>query len=281
MRLSLLLSCAIILVSSPALSGQTLDTFESYVVAFGGAEVTGNAFIDDTTITTTGQGPNLVADGCTYTSPASSIQWNGDSYFGLTTNTILSNSQSLVLTYDSPTTDLSFTIQCYDGYGDVVTVNLYDSAGSLISSTPGINVPDSTPVPFSSSGPSVASVELISGSWSWSPIIDDHQYGSGLSYTIGGLVGGGTATLTVSGATAGGGVLIGYSLTGPGPTMTPFGLVDMSPPITSLPTLTANGSGVASMSTAVPGRASGYTVYSQAADLSTSALTNSVAQLVL
>jgi hypothetical protein len=103
----------------------------------------------------------------------------------------------------------------------------------------------------------------------------------GPSYAITGLVGGGTATLTVSGATAGGGVLIGYSLTGAGPTNTPFGPVDMSAPITQLPTLTADGAGVATMSTGVPGRASGFTVYTQAADLGSGLLTNSLAEVVL
>jgi hypothetical protein len=102
-----------------------------------------------------------------------------------------------------------------------------------------------------------------------------------LTYSATGLVGGGTATLTVTGATAGGGVLLGYSLTGAGPTNTPFGPVDMSAPITTLPTLTANASGVASMSTGVPGRASGFTVYTQGADLTTSALTNSLAEVIL
>jgi hypothetical protein len=104
---------------------------------------------------------------------------------------------------------------------------------------------------------------------------------SGPSYAITGLVGGGTATLTVTNATAGGSVLIGYSLTGAGPTNTPFGLVDMSAPITQLPTLTADAAGVASMSTAVPGRASGFTLYSQAADLTSGALSNSLAEVVL
>jgi hypothetical protein len=103
----------------------------------------------------------------------------------------------------------------------------------------------------------------------------------GPSYTITGLVGGGTATLTVTNATAGGGVLIGYSLTGAGPTNTPFGPVDLSAPITQLPTLTADGAGVATMSTGVPARASGFTVYSQAADLSSGLLTNSLAEVVL
>jgi hypothetical protein len=105
--------------------------------------------------------------------------------------------------------------------------------------------------------------------------------GAGLVYSTSGLVGGASATLTVSGATAGGGVLIGYSLTGAGPTNTPFGPVDMSNPITQLPVLTADGAGVASMTTMVPGRATGFTVYTQAADLTSSTLTNSLAEVVL
>jgi hypothetical protein len=100
-------------------------------------------------------------------------------------------------------------------------------------------------------------------------------------YTATGLVGGGTATLTVSGATAMGNVLIGYSLTGAGPTPTPFGMVDMSAPITQLPMLTADASGVASMSTGVPSQATGFTVYTQAADITTGVLTNSLAEAIL
>ncbi|MDP7062419.1 MAG: hypothetical protein QF489_05725, partial [Planctomycetota bacterium] len=80
---------------------------------------------------------------------------------------------------------------------------------------------------------------------------------------------------------AGGGVLLGYSLTGAGPTMTPFGLADMSAPITTLPALTANATGVATLSTSVPSRASGFTVYTQGADLGTSTLTNSLAEVIL
>lgn len=105
--------------------------------------------------------------------------------------------------------------------------------------------------------------------------------GTSLVYSATGLVGGATATLTVSGATVGGSVLIGYSLTGAGPTPTPFGMVDMSMPITQLPTLTVSASGVASMSTGIPARATGFTVYTQAADLGSGMLTNSLAEVIL
>jgi hypothetical protein len=114
--------------------------------------------------------------------------------------------------------------------------------------------------------------------------LDNWQLGDGPSnpvYAITGLAGGGTATFTITNATAGAGVLIGYSLAGPGPTNTPFGPVDMSPPISQLPTLTADPSGVASLSSGIPGRASGFTLYTQAVDLTAGVLSNSLAELIL
>ncbi|MDP7062858.1 MAG: hypothetical protein QF489_08005 [Planctomycetota bacterium] len=111
-----------------------------------------------------------------------------------------------------------------------------------------------------------------------------HYDGAGPSnpvYSITGLTGGGTATFTATNVTAGGGVLIGYSLTGAGPTMTPFGPVDMSPPISQLPTLTADPAGVATLSTGIPARASGFTLFTQCADLGSGLLSNSLAELIL
>lgn len=103
----------------------------------------------------------------------------------------------------------------------------------------------------------------------------------GPAYSVTGLVGGGIATLTVSNATAGGQAIIGYSFSGAGPTPTPFGPVDMSQPITQTPALSVLNTGIASMSTVVPVGASGLTVYSQAVDLASGQLTNSIAQVIL
>jgi hypothetical protein len=102
-----------------------------------------------------------------------------------------------------------------------------------------------------------------------------------LTYSVVGLIGGGMTTLTVQGATAGGGVLLGYSLTGAGPTMTTFGLVDMSLPILQLASLTANASGQAVLTTGIPAQASGLTVFSQAVDLVSGQLTNAIAESIL
>lgn len=214
---------------------------DSFPLGYGAAEIfTGIASFDETTVFPGGQGPNLVADGCTYATNGDSIRWNGDGYFGMSTVTAMGNGPSFSLTYDVPTGNLSFTLQTFDGYPDSISVSVYDAGGALLSSTAGISVPDSTPVPFA--------------------------YTSALA---------GSVVIT------GGGVLIGYSLTGAGPTNTPFGPVDMSAPITTLPTLTANASGIASMATGVPARASGFTVYTQAADLSGGLLSNSLAEVIL
>jgi hypothetical protein len=63
--------------------------------------------------------------------------------------------------------------------------------------------------------------------------------------------------------------------------MTPLGLVDISAPISQLPMLTANASGVASMSTGVPGQATGFTLFTQGADIASGVLTNSLAEPIL
>ncbi len=104
----------------------------------------------------------------------------------------------------------------------------------------------------------------------------------GPSYTIANLVGGQSATLTVSNVAPAATVIIGYSLAGPGPTATIYGNVDMSPPITQLPPLTADPTGVASTVVSVPIRATGKTVYTQAVELAGGfgTLTNSLAEVV-
>lgn len=105
--------------------------------------------------------------------------------------------------------------------------------------------------------------------------------GSGPSLATTGLTAGAPATFTVTDATPGGNVLLGYSTTGAGPTVTPFGTVDLSAPIRSMPTLVADAAGVASMSATVPAGAAGATLYMQGVDMSSTDLTNSIAETVL
>ncbi len=82
------------------------------------------------------------------------------------------------------------------------------------------------------------------------------------------------ALLQVVGATTGDQVLFAYSLTGSGPTQTPYGQADLSAPIHQLGTATADAAGTASLAASIPSVASGITVWTQAFNLTTSAFTN-------
>jgi hypothetical protein len=226
--------------------------------------------------------------------------WHEDEYLGglFSDNTLVSPAFSLAgitsstLTFDTETYYSSYLANNPLGYGDGISNMEISTDGGATwtvvwTDTAVVDNNYITEVVDISAFDGAASVQVgihffgtYAQEWWVDNVVVDGG-GSGLVYSTSGLVGGASATLTVSGATAGGGVLIGYSLTGAGPTNTPFGPVDMSNPITQLPVLTADGAGVASMTTMVPGRATGFTVYTQAADLTSSTLTNSLAEVVL
>ena len=94
------------------------------------------------------------------------------------------------------------------------------------------------------------------------------------------LVAGSTTTLSLANATAGATCIIAYSVYGGGPTNTPVGSVDLSPPIRQLPAITADAAGAASMSASVPPHVGGVNVWIQAVDLGGPSLSNSLALTV-
>jgi len=104
--------------------------------------------------------------------------------------------------------------------------------------------------------------------------------GIAFNYSITNLVAGSTATFSVDGGTPFGTILVAYSLTGAGPTTTPYGAVDMSAPISTLATLTADVNGDANLSPSVPAGLTGVTLYTQAVDLTAGLLTNSLAEVI-
>lgn len=108
----------------------------------------------------------------------------------------------------------------------------------------------------------------------------------GPTLEVHGLVAGLTASIIVTGATPGGLVGVGYSLTGPGPSTVPAGpcgpvTVLLSPPIGLLPLMTASAGGVATTGAAVPPGAAGHLVFFHGLDLGSCALTNPLALVVL
>jgi hypothetical protein len=103
--------------------------------------------------------------------------------------------------------------------------------------------------------------------------------GGGLTYAVSTMTAGSPCTFTVTGAAPNSNIRLGYSLSGAGPINTAFGIVDMTPPINTLATISANANGDASLTVTVPGNASGVTLYTQG--LNNGVLTNSLAETVL
>ncbi|MDP7061355.1 MAG: hypothetical protein QF489_00280 [Planctomycetota bacterium] len=108
----------------------------------------------------------------------------------------------------------------------------------------------------------------------------DGPTGLGFEMTASNFVAGGLAQLDVARATPGGLVMLGYSLAGNGPTMTPFGLADLSAPIQTLPSLTADAGGSASLNSALPANSAGLNVWLQAYDVAAAEFSNGLHEIV-
>lgn len=99
-------------------------------------------------------------------------------------------------------------------------------------------------------------------------------------YSVTNLVAGSLATFTVTNASPNGVILIGFTRAGPGPVMTPYGMVDMNFPITTLPTMTASPTGEVSFDMGIPAGTTGLTIYTQGVDLTSGVLTTSLAEVI-
>ena len=102
--------------------------------------------------------------------------------------------------------------------------------------------------------------------------------------TIANLAAGQTATFAVSGAAPGNVVQIGISFDGAGPLPTPFGNVNLTPPIFVLASLVAGPAGQVTFSQPVPPGMQGVLVYTQAVELNPDGsldLSNSLVRTIL
>lgn len=94
------------------------------------------------------------------------------------------------------------------------------------------------------------------------------------------LVSGQTATLELRNGTIYGDAYVAYSLSGPGPTFTRFGWVDLSIPISLMPVQLIDSIGTLEIERGIPLPLAGQTLYLQALDLTTGVLSNSIAEPV-
>ena len=126
----------------------------------------------------------------------------------------------------------------------------------------------------------------FSGDWAHEVWVDNFAIddqsgggsGGGLTYAMTPMTAGSPVTFSITGAAPSSNCIIGYSLAGAGPITTAYGVVDMTPPISTLATLSADAYGDASLTLTVPANAYGVTLYTQG--LNNGMLTNSLAETV-
>lgn len=254
------------------------EGFEAYSIGSASAEVLDISVLDENAIAN-GQGPGLVANGCVYS--ANILQWNGPAWFGQVSKDILSNSGALILTYDSPVTSVSFTLNAYDGYPDTGTAFIYDSGNNLIATLGPTPLPDGGHVPFSYSGADIASISIVGSTYGWGPILDNHVFErGGIQLGVQGSCPG-VVLAQVSGASPGGQVAVVYSSSAGSFTIpsgfpcagTVLGLSGTG--ITHAATLLADAAGAASMRANLPGGVCGR-LFVQVLDIRTCSTSNVV-----
>ena len=155
--------------------GGTTDNFEAFNVGVGNAVVLDITNLNSNSIAN-GQGPGLVNPGASYSS--GSLQWNGDQYFGMTSQAILGDATNITIAYSAATTAMGLDMQAFFGYADTAQISVYDTNNSLIFSTSMALPNDASDVFFGyQSASGIGSVVLAGTNFSWSPNIDDHTYG--------------------------------------------------------------------------------------------------------
>ena len=158
-----------------------IEDFEAFSIGAGQATVL-DVFCLDSTSIANGQGPGLVQPGATYCDPSSSqLQWNGDQYYSRTTKTILSNGAGAIhITYAPAVTAMGVDLSAYIGYGYTGTATVYDPSNAVLGTVNYTLVtggPERFFLGWANAG-GIGRVEISNVTWSWSPKIDDHAYGS-------------------------------------------------------------------------------------------------------
>lgn len=171
-------------------------------------------------------------------------------------------------------------------------IDLTFAAGTVIGPQDSLHASPSIPAfRDRATGPSGGQGLLVVGPWQgelepWEDLVLRDAAGDMVNTTDGpflsvrDLVAGELATVHVAGATPFKDQGIGYSLTGNGPTNTPYGILDLSPPIRTLAVMKADSVGVAVYSATVPVQAAGLPIWFQSVDLYSGGISNPIATVI-
>ena len=155
------------------------EGFEAPSIPVGSWTTSPGSTLDSSTILSNGEGPGMVKGGVEY-SCATQLWWNGQDYFGQSSQTLTTwGGGPITMDYDFAQDGVRFSLSAYETYPDTATVTAYDAGGNVLTSIGGIALPsDASKVPVALTNSGIAKV-VVSGIHSWSPIVDNHDYYNG------------------------------------------------------------------------------------------------------
>lgn len=166
-------------------SGVT-ENFQAFSIGVGDATVIDCAVLTSTSICSN-QGPGLVQPGLAITG-SDSLQWDGQGWVGAPSRELLSNGAELTVDFSDPTVAVGLDLRDFAGFGMTAMMQVYGSDDTtLLGSITGIALPSSgTPV-FAGwqDGAGIGKIVMnrTGGFSSWSPIIDNLEYGAAATAT--------------------------------------------------------------------------------------------------
>ncbi|MGB0954305.1 MAG: hypothetical protein ACPG31_13895 [Planctomycetota bacterium] len=200
------------LLSAPLSAQLTIESFETYPMPVANFAMLTTNVLDDTTVEPGGIGPNLVAPGVTFSTSGAFLQWNGNGYFGQTSQNICGSGTDLEVVFDPPVTNMTCTLHVFTAAPEVAVVEYYDGSGNLLATLPAVNISVPSGIGLAYTGIPLGKMRIVATVQPSSPIIDNLVFG-GPDLEITGTCG--TArTLTVGNLQPLGPVAIAYGPAG-------------------------------------------------------------------
>lgn len=158
----------------------SVEDFESFAIGTGDA-TTLDCFTLTSAAVCNGQGPGLVIGGVSFVFSPGAGQWNGQAYYGAPSRELLSNGQPLLVDFSSPVSAFGVDLRAFSGYPATAAIAVYGADdATLLGTIASIDLASSGVPVFAGweHAPGIGSFSLTQSAHSWSPIIDNLEFGS-------------------------------------------------------------------------------------------------------
>lgn len=155
----------------------SLETFEGIGGGIYDFSCTGGTF---STGSACGAPTGSLKSGISYTSAANNFQLDTAGYYGAPSEELLSNDGALNLNFTGAVNAIGMDLRAFSGYGANATITVYGKDGNVLDTVTGLGLSGSGAPTFFGyeSATDIGSVSLSQGSYPWSPLLDNVEWGA-------------------------------------------------------------------------------------------------------